>query len=116
MRTILIICVIITNMKDKSWYVYMVRCSDDTIYCGISVDIERRVKEHNSGKRGAKYTKSRRPVVLVYSEERGTVSDAMREERRIKSLKRSDKLKLIVDEVPEVANSILHRDVTELSD
>ena len=51
-------------MIDEKWVVYLVRCSDNSLYCGISNDFERRLKKHNSGK-GAKYTKSRKPVELV---------------------------------------------------
>ena len=50
----------------KDWYVYLVRCSDNSIYTGITVDIERRVIEHNTSKKGAKYTRTRQPVKLVY--------------------------------------------------
>lgn len=59
----------------QTWYVYMVRCSDDTYYTGVTTDLTRRIAEHNGemggGKRGAKYTKARRPVQLVYQEEIG---------------------------------------------
>lgn len=51
-----------------SWYVYLMRCADDTLYCGMTDDIEKRLKAHNSGK-GAKYTRARLPVELAYSEE-----------------------------------------------
>ena len=50
-----------------SWYVYLMRCSDDTLYCGMTDDIEKRLKAHNSGK-GAKYTRARLPVELTYGE------------------------------------------------
>ena len=59
-------------MKDKSlkmYYVYIVKCADDTLYTGISTQLERRIEEHNSSDKGAKYTRVRRPVELVYSEE-----------------------------------------------
>lgn len=76
------------------WSVYIVRCSDHTLYTGISTDVETRVGAHNSG-RGAKYTKSRRPVHLVYSILVGSKSDASRREREIKSITREEKEHLI---------------------
>jgi putative endonuclease len=77
------------------YYVYIVQCSDNTLYTGITKDIDRRTKEHNTSSRGAKYTRSRRPVILVYSKAAGTRSDALREEYRIKKLSRIQKLRLI---------------------
>lgn len=77
-----------------SYYVYILRCADDTLYTGYTDDPERRVKVHNSGK-GAKYTRSRLPVELVYREECGDKSAALRREAAIKGLTRADKLKLI---------------------
>lgn len=78
------------------WKVYIVRCSDDTLYTGITTDTERRLYEHNTptGK-GAKYTRMRQPVELVYVKEMKSKSDAAKEEYRIKQLSREDKLKLI---------------------
>ena len=77
------------------YFVYSLLCSDDTIYTGITTDLDRRVGEHNSSKLGAKYTRSRRPVKLIYQKQFATRSEALVEEVRIKKLKRSDKLKLI---------------------
>lgn len=77
------------------YFVYSLLCSDDTIYTGITTDLDRRVGEHNSSKLGAKYTRSRRPVKLIYQKQFDTRSEAQVEEVRIKKLKRSDKLKLI---------------------
>lgn len=74
--------------------VYIVKCNDGTLYTGISNDVDNRVVKHNSGK-GAKYTKTRRPVCLVYTKVIGTKSDALKEEYRIKQLSRSEKLKLL---------------------
>ena len=71
-------------------FVYLVLCSDDTLYTGWAVDVEARVKTHNAG-RGAKYTRARRPVQLVYSEELPTRADAMRREREIKRWPRAKK-------------------------
>ena len=52
---------------EKVWYLYVVRCSDQSLYAGITTDIERRVQEHNESPKGARYTRSRRPVVLITS-------------------------------------------------
>lgn len=73
---------------------YMVKCRDGSLYTGWTNNIERRVKMHNEGK-GAKYTKSRRPVELVYLEEFDTKEEAMSREVRIKQLTRKEKLLLI---------------------
>ena len=79
----------------KDWYVYIVKCSDNSLYTGITVDLERRVEEHNTSKKGAKYTKSRRPVHLVYSEKQQDRSSASKRESAIKKLSRSEKLILL---------------------
>ena len=71
-------------------YVYIVECSDGSLYTGYTTDVERRVEEHNSGD-GAKYTRGRTPVELVHSEEYETRSDAMSREYEIKQLSRSEK-------------------------
>lgn len=72
---------------------YIVRCSDGTLYTGWTNDIERRIREHNAG-RGAKYTKSRRPVTLVYLEVFETKGEAMKREYAIKRLPRDKKIEL----------------------
>ena len=77
-------------------YTYILRCRDGTLYCGWTNDLEKRLAAHNAGL-GAKYTKSRLPVELVYSETYGTKEEAMRREFRIKRLTRAEKLKLIED-------------------
>ena len=77
------------------YYLYILKCSDSTLYTGITTDLERRVKEHNCSVRGAKYTAVRRPVEIVYSEEFPDRSEASKREAFIKSLSRTDKLKLI---------------------
>jgi putative endonuclease len=74
----------------------MVQCSDDTLYTGITLDLERRMLEHNSSNKGAKYTRARRPVCLVYSEKHDSRSEASKREYYIKKkLSRKEKLKLI---------------------
>ena len=80
---------------NKDWYVYIVKCSDNSLYTGITVDLERRVEEHNTSNKGAKYTKSRRPVHLVYSETHQDRSSASKRESAIKKLSRLDKLSLL---------------------
>lgn len=74
-----------------TYYVYLVRCADGSLYCGISNDVEKRVKAHNEGK-GAKYTRARRPVELVYVEETDSRSSALRREIEIKKMPRRRKL------------------------
>ena len=76
------------------WFVYLVECNDNTLYCGMTNNIEKRIETHNLGN-GAKYTKSRLPVKLVKSWEFETKSLACKEEYRIKKLKRSEKLEFI---------------------
>jgi len=78
-----------------AYFIYILKCSDDTLYTGITTDIERRVLEHNSSQKGAKYTKLRRPVELVYSEESEDRSSASKREYAIKQLSRKEKLELI---------------------
>jgi putative endonuclease len=71
--------------KIVMWVVYLVRCSDNTLYCGVTNDLERRIIAHNEG-RGAKYTRSRRPVVLVTASQRMSKCEAFKLEHRIKRL------------------------------
>ena len=75
-------------------YVYLVRCADSTLYCGWTTDLEKRVRAHNSGQ-GAKYTRSRRPVKLVYAEEFEEKQEALSREWHLKRLSRAEKLRLI---------------------
>ena len=74
-------------------YVYILRCADGTLYCGWTTDLEARLATHNSGK-GAKYTRSRRPVELVYSEAYKDRHDALSREWHIKRMTREEKLAL----------------------
>lgn len=76
------------------FYTYIVECNDKTLYTGYTTDVEARIKTHNSGK-GAKYTRSRLPVKLVYFEEYETKSEAMSREFALKKMTRANKLKLI---------------------
>jgi len=80
--------------KDINWTVYILECMDNTLYTGITTDIENRVKAHDSGV-GAKYTRGRGPVKIVYTETRKNRSEASKREREIKLLDRTSKLDLI---------------------
>lgn len=76
------------------FYVYILECSDSTLYTGYTVNIEERIKKHNQGI-GAKYTRGRLPVKLVYVEEHNNKTDALKREHEIKKYKRKKKLTLI---------------------
>ena len=80
----------------KIWYLYVVRCGDDTLYTGITTDLARRLNEHNTSKRGAKYTKARRPINLVYYELYQSRSNAQKAEHKFKKLTRTQKEKIII--------------------
>lgn len=77
------------------YYVYILECSDNTLYTGITTDLQRRVDEHNTSEKGAKYTRLRRPVRLVYSEEQTDRSSASKREYALKKLSRMQKLALV---------------------
>ena len=84
-----------------TWFCYLLRCAVDKLYCGITNDLEKRIAVHNAGE-GAKYTRSRLPVTLVYSESCVDRSQASRRERAVKSLPRGAKLALCgVTQSPE---------------
>ena len=75
-------------------HVYVIECSDGTLYTGYTTDVERRIEEHNSGE-GAKYTRGRTPVELVHTEEYETRSEAMSREAEIKKMSRNEKEELV---------------------
>ena len=75
----------------KPYTLYILRCSDDTYYTGIALDVEKRLNEHNTSDKGAKYTRHRRPVTLMYQESCEDKGAALRRERAIKRMKRSAK-------------------------
>ena len=82
--------------RSEVHYVYIVECADGTYYTGYTVNVKRRLNEHNySFKRGAKYTRSRRPVRLVYKEEYDNCSTALKREYEIKRMPRKKKIELI---------------------
>ena len=82
------------NAMESVWYLYVLRCKDDTLYTGITTDVEKRLEAHRSGK-GAKYTRGRAPLELVYSEACGSHSEALKREHQIKQLSRPEKQQLI---------------------
>ena len=73
------------------WYVYMLRCEDNSLYTGVTTDLTRRFDEHSGTKRGAKYTRAKRPTALVYSRWFRSRSNAQKEEARIKKLLKGEK-------------------------
>tara|TARA_B100001113_G_C20729732_1_gene457404 strand:+ start:308 stop:547 length:240 start_codon:yes stop_codon:yes gene_type:complete len=77
-----------------NWYVYILKCNDNSLYTGITNDLNKRVATHNSGK-GAKYTKTRTPVSLIYKESFETKAESLKREIEIKKLNRKEKLALI---------------------
>lgn len=79
---------------DKVWYLYILECKDGTLYTGITDDVERRIAQHNGGT-GAKYTRGRGPVKLLYREECGSRSDASKREYAVHRMTRQEKLDLI---------------------
>ena len=78
-----------------AYFVYLVECTDTTLYCGYTVDVEKRLKAHNAGK-GSKYTRSRLPVKLVYVEKISTKSAALKREYAIKKMSRAQKKELFI--------------------
>lgn len=81
----------------KEWFIYILRCRDSTLYTGCTNDLEKREVLHNTGK-GARYTRTRRPVHMVYTEEVSSKGDALRREFEIKQMTREQKKRLIEDE------------------
>lgn len=84
----------ITKNEKHDWYVYILECSDNTLYTGITNNLEKRLVQHNSGTEGAKYTRPRRPVKYVYQEKQINRSEATKREMAIKKLSRTKKLGL----------------------
>jgi predicted GIY-YIG superfamily endonuclease len=76
-----------------TWWLYLLRCGDGTLYCGIALDVAARLKQHQEGK-GAKYTRGRGPLALVYREACGTQAEALCRERAVKRLPRAKKVLL----------------------
>ena len=84
-------------MEEKNWSLYILRCGDGTLYTGIAVDIEKRFKAHCAGK-GAKYTRGRGPLQLLYREFCGDHGTALRRELEVKALSRQEKEQLIASQ------------------
>lgn len=82
-----------TQSLNENWLVYLLKCSDGTLYCGATNNLEKRIKAHNN-KKGAKYTKTRTPVELFWKSELMSKSNALKLEYKIKQMSREDKLKL----------------------
>ncbi len=82
-------------MINQMYFVYILKCNDNSLYAGITTDLKRRIGEHNLGNKGAKYTRARRPVELVYSKKFKNRSNATKEENRIKNMTRQEKLALL---------------------
>ena len=80
-----------------AWCVYMLHCADNTLYTGVTTDIDRRIREHNGSPRGARYTRHRRPVTLAWLEHADSRSEACRRERQVRHLARSRKNALIAE-------------------
>jgi len=78
-----------------SWTVYLLRCHDNSLYAGITTDIERRLAEHNNSKLGAKYTRARRPVALAYQESAVDKSSAAKREYQLRTLSKKKKEQLV---------------------
>lgn len=77
------------------YYLYLLRCSDNSLYCGQTKDLERRVKEHNSDNSTSKYTRTRRPVKLVYFEKYKTINEVLKREFEIKKMTKTKKEALV---------------------
>ena len=82
------------KIMEEQWYLYILRCADDSLYTGITTDVQRRLADHRSGK-GAKYTRGRGPVEVVYTEVLESYSAALKREAAIKRLKRPEKMALL---------------------
>ena len=82
-------------ISGKPWYLYVVQCNDGTLYTGVTTDTDRRIREHNTSCRGAKYTKTRRPVKLVYKRRYPNRSEAQSAECEFKKMLRGQKLQII---------------------
>ncbi|MBL4899667.1 MAG: endonuclease [Gammaproteobacteria bacterium] len=83
--------------QNNTWTIYFLRCNDNSLYTGITTDIKRRLHQHNNTKLGAKYTRARRPVKLVYSETAVDKSTASKREYQLRTLTKKQKEKLVLD-------------------
>ena len=83
------------NKESKQWFVYILRCADNSLYTGITTDVVRREQEHNNDKLGAKYTRARQPVFVVYQENHPSRSEATKREIMIKKMTKKNKETLL---------------------
>lgn len=90
-----------SEMMEQTWKLYILRCGDGTLYTGITVDVAHRFSMHQSGK-GAKYTRGRGPLELVYTEDCGSHSQALQREAAVKRLSRQEKFSLIENNKPGI--------------
>ncbi len=108
-------------MNERQWLVYLVRCSDKSLYCGITKSLKRRLAAHNLGK-GAKYTRSRRPVELVGASYNMTKSDALKLEDRIKKIPAGEKISELTKRDDKIAINLktnlqaVNREIKALKD
>ena len=91
--------------NNSTWYVYFLRCNDNSLYAGITTDLTRRLHEHNNSKLGAKYTRARRPVALVYQEQAIDKSNAASREYYLRKLKKNQKEHLVEQYLQNQLNS-----------
>ena len=89
-----------------AWFVYLARCADDSLYCGITNDVVARVAAHNAGK-GARYTRTRLPIEVLYTRRCRSKGNALKLEYRIKQLKRPDKQRIVAE--PALLPALLRR-------
>ncbi|OGI09049.1 MAG: hypothetical protein A2Y40_09470 [Candidatus Margulisbacteria bacterium GWF2_35_9] len=95
------------NISNNKWYVYMIRCKDNSLYTGITIDVARRFDEHQNDKiKGAKYLRGRAPLELVYIKKIGTKSEASKMEYYIKKLSKTNKERLLFDSTIITGDSI----------
>lgn len=97
----------VTSSPPQPWYVYIVCCVDGTLYTGITCDVRRRLVEHNESPQGAKYTRARRPVSLVFVEAAASRSGAARRESSIKRMTRQAKIALVAEAYDQDRNALL---------
>lgn len=88
----------------NDWFVYMLRCADNSLYTGITTDVERRLIEHNGKKSVTKYTRVRQPVEVAYQENAGSRSEASKREAQLKKLKKHKKEALVMGSIDEKVN------------
>ena len=94
------------SRRGVAWFVYLARCADDSLYCGITNDIAARVAAHNAGK-GARYTRTRRPIEVLYTRRCASKGRALQLEYRIKQLSRTDKQRVVIE--PALLTALLRR-------